>query len=205
MVIPPLEHVKPMSIAHTLAEHFHRDSVDFAQRFDLLWEAGPLMHKLGRIKSFIDLLMACECALKAHGFLGRLNEDPREIYRKRSTNPILPRARYAVINCSALRFQGRRASKCSTVVAAGKARSTWRSHRYGSKPLALADEGTDGILGRVVVDRQIAALEVPDQARPLPMQVAQRTAEHRGGRHGGERLVEPAAQFVDDGAAAGLA
>lgn len=60
------------------------------------------------------------------------------IKRKRSTNPILPRARYAVINCSALRFQGRRASKCSTVVAAGKARSTWRSHRYGSKPLALA-------------------------------------------------------------------
>ena len=89
MVIPPLEHVKPTSIAHTLAEHFHRDSVDFAQRFDLLWEAGPLMHKLGRIKSFIDLLMACECTLKAHGFLGRLNEDPREIYRairKRSHN-----------------------------------------------------------------------------------------------------------------------
>ena len=44
--------------------------------------------------------------------------------RKRSTNPILPRARYAVINCSALRCQGRRASKCSTVVAVGKARST---------------------------------------------------------------------------------
>lgn len=57
---------------------------------------------------------------------------------KRSTNPILPRARYAVINCSALRCQGRRASKCSTVVAVGKARSMWRSHRYGSTLLALA-------------------------------------------------------------------
>lgn len=44
-------------------------------------------------------------------------------------------ARYAVINCSALRFQGRRASKCSTVVAVGKLRKTWRSHRYGSTTL----------------------------------------------------------------------
>lgn len=60
------------------------------------------------------------------------------LVRKRSTNPILPRARYAVINCSALRCQGRRASKCSTVVAVGKARSMWRSHRYGSTLLALA-------------------------------------------------------------------
>ena len=69
-------------------------------RFDLLWEAGPLMHKLGRVKSFIDLLMACECTLKAHGFLGRLHEDPHEIYRairKRSHN-IDQLAEYASFN-----------------------------------------------------------------------------------------------------------
>jgi len=65
-------------------------------------------------------------------------ESAQRVDRKRSTNPILPRARYAVINCSALRCQGRRASKCSTVVAVGKARSMWRSHRYGSTLLALA-------------------------------------------------------------------
>jgi hypothetical protein len=66
-------------------------------------------------------------------------------------------------------------------------------------------EGTDGVFGGVVVDRQIAALEVARQTRPLPMQVAQGTPEHRGGRHGGEHLVEPTAQFVDDGAASALA
>ena len=42
------------------------------------------------------------------------------------------------------------------------------------------DEGPDGVFGGVVVDRQIAALEVARQARPLPMQVAQGTAEYRG-------------------------
>ena len=40
------------------------------------------------------------------------------------------------------------------------------------------DEGPDGVFGGVVVDRQIAALEVARQARPLPVQVAQRTTEH---------------------------
>ena len=34
------------------------------------------------------------------------------------------------------------------------------------------DEGSDGVFGRVVVDRQVAALEVARQSRPLPMQVA---------------------------------
>lgn len=53
--------LKPMSVLHSLAEHFHRDAVDFGARFDLLWEAGPLMHKMGRTKSFTDLLMGCEC------------------------------------------------------------------------------------------------------------------------------------------------
>lgn len=54
-----------MSVLRSLAEHFHRDAVDFGARFDLLWEAGPLMHKMGRTKTFTDLLMGCECALKA--------------------------------------------------------------------------------------------------------------------------------------------
>lgn len=62
---------KPLSVAHTLAEHFQRDALDFAARFDLLWEAGPLLHKMGRTKSFVDLLMGCECALKCHCFLIR--------------------------------------------------------------------------------------------------------------------------------------
>ena len=66
-------------------------------------------------------------------------------------------------------------------------------------------EGTDGVFGGVVVDRQIAALELARHTRPLPMQVAQGTPEHRGGRHGGEHLVEPSAKLTDDGTASALA
>src|SRR5258708_6248059 len=74
--------LKPLSVMHTLAQHFHRDAVDFSSRFDLLWEAVPLMHKMGRTKTFIDLLMGCECALKCHGFLGHVTEQPRDVYRR---------------------------------------------------------------------------------------------------------------------------
>ena len=71
---------KPMSVLHELADHYFHDSLDFGVRFDQLWEAGPLMHKMGRTKSFIDLLMGCECALKAHGILSHLKDDPRAVY-----------------------------------------------------------------------------------------------------------------------------
>lgn len=75
-------HPKPTSVLHSLAEHFHRDALDFGTRFDLLWENGPLMHKMGRTKTFTDLLLGCECALKAHAFLSQLDSDPVEIYRQ---------------------------------------------------------------------------------------------------------------------------
>ena len=69
---------KPLSILGSIAEHYTRDALDFAARFDILWENQ--LHKTGRIKSFVDLHMACECALKAHVALGRLNDDPKEVY-----------------------------------------------------------------------------------------------------------------------------
>lgn len=70
---------KPLSILRSIAEHYAADARDFIERFDLLWEAH--MHKTGRIKSFVDLLMACECALKSHIALGRENDDPTEVYK----------------------------------------------------------------------------------------------------------------------------
>ncbi len=73
---------KPRSLLHTVAEYFHRDAVDFAARFDCLWEAGPLMHKMGRTKSFVDLMMGCECALKCDGLLSGLKEDPIIVYKR---------------------------------------------------------------------------------------------------------------------------
>lgn len=71
---------KPVSVLRTIAKHYAIDARDFAARFDALWEDGRLMHKTGRIKSFVDLLMACECALKAHVALGRLQDNPEEVY-----------------------------------------------------------------------------------------------------------------------------
>jgi hypothetical protein len=69
---------KPLSVLHSIAEHYHRDARDFASRFDALWEIET--HKTCRIKSFVDLLMACECALKSHVALGRVTEDPTDVY-----------------------------------------------------------------------------------------------------------------------------
>lgn len=69
----------PLTIQHSVADHYHRDARDFAARFDTLWENQ--LHKTGRIKSFVDLLMGCECALKCHVFLGRFDRDPGETYR----------------------------------------------------------------------------------------------------------------------------
>lgn len=68
-----------ISIPHSVADHYFKDARDFAARFDTLWE--DQLHKTGRIKSFVDLFMGCECALKCHVFLGRLDVDPSETYR----------------------------------------------------------------------------------------------------------------------------
>lgn len=62
----------------TIAEHYFHDAHDFAARFDVLWENQT--HKTGRIKSYVDLHMAAECALKSHIFVGRQYEDPKAVY-----------------------------------------------------------------------------------------------------------------------------
>lgn len=70
----------PISIQHTVADHYYQDARDFAARFDALWE--DQLHKTGRIKSFVDLIMGCECALKSHAFLGHSHHDPEETYKQ---------------------------------------------------------------------------------------------------------------------------
>ena len=69
----------PISVQHSVADFYHRDARDFAARFDTLWE--DQLHKTGRIKSFVDLVMGCECALKSHVFLSRLDQDPDKTYQ----------------------------------------------------------------------------------------------------------------------------
>lgn len=71
--------IKPASLLHSIAEHFHHDAFDFIDRFDALWESQT--HKAGRIKTFVDLLMGCECELKAHAILSRLEDDPFKTYK----------------------------------------------------------------------------------------------------------------------------
>lgn len=88
---------KPLSILYSIAEHYAQDARDFAERFDILWEKQ--LHKTGRIKSFVDLMMACECGLKAHVALGRVSEDPAEVYKmiRRASHRIEPLAQAATL------------------------------------------------------------------------------------------------------------
>lgn len=72
--------VAPLSVLHTVADHYERDARDFLERFNLLWEAQ--LHKTGRIKSFVDLLLACECILKCHVVLQHVSGDPKTVYKK---------------------------------------------------------------------------------------------------------------------------
>ena len=69
---------KPTSVHHSIAEYYWLDARDFLSRFDALWEVEA--HKTGRIKTFVDLLMGCECALKSHIMLGLLEKCPKEAY-----------------------------------------------------------------------------------------------------------------------------
>lgn len=69
---------KPLSVLHTIAEHYHFDASDFLERFCILREVE--LSKTGRIKNFVELLMACECALKSHAILGQINKDACTVY-----------------------------------------------------------------------------------------------------------------------------
>lgn len=71
---------KQISIHRSIAEYYWIDAMDFLARFNFLWEKE--VHKTGRIKTFVDLLMACECALKSHAMLGSEAECPKIIYGK---------------------------------------------------------------------------------------------------------------------------
>ena len=65
-------------IIEVIAENYLSDARDFQYRFDKLWESE--LHKTGRIKSFVDLLMAFECILKCHAVLSHASNNPEEVY-----------------------------------------------------------------------------------------------------------------------------
>lgn len=69
---------KSISALKTIAEYYQRDSEDFLEKFLILRDQG--LRRTARIKNFIDLAMGCECILKSHIALGRLQEDPKLVY-----------------------------------------------------------------------------------------------------------------------------
>ncbi|CAG9207710.1 hypothetical protein PSP6_270058 [Paraburkholderia tropica] len=71
-----------VSILNEIGQLYAFDANDFAERFDVTWER--ITNKTGRIKSFVDLLMGFECALKAHIALAGQRDlhEPKQTYMK---------------------------------------------------------------------------------------------------------------------------
>jgi YD repeat-containing protein len=76
----------------------------------------------------------------------------------------------------------------------------------GEEPvLAPDDEGADGVLDEVGVEWDAAVVEDADELRPLVVEVGERLAGERLGRHARQGVVEPAAQRGEHGPRALLA
>lgn len=79
-------------IRRSLAWHYHNDAREFLSRYSLLRPED--FTKSGRVKNFVDVLLAAECALKAHIFLGGSDEEPLQLFKavKRLSHRIEPLA-----------------------------------------------------------------------------------------------------------------
>lgn len=64
----------------SLAQHYYLDSLDLVCRFRMHWESQP--RRSSRVKSFVDLMMACECILKAMALIERQNLPILEAYNE---------------------------------------------------------------------------------------------------------------------------
>lgn len=89
---------EPITVHHSIAEYYWLDARDFLSRFDALWEVET--HKTGRIKTFVDLLMGCECVLKSHVMLGFANKSPKDAYStlRKASHRISELADFAFLN-----------------------------------------------------------------------------------------------------------
>lgn len=95
----------PISIHRTIANYYWLDAMDFLSRFNELWERET--HKTGRIKTFVDLLMACECALKSHAMLGAEGVRPEKIYQniRKASHRIDKLADLACLNADRSKYE----------------------------------------------------------------------------------------------------
>lgn len=69
-----------MSVSQSIADHYVSDARHFLLRYSLLRLED--FNKAGRVKNFMDVVMAAECALKAHIFQGAGDADPVDLYRR---------------------------------------------------------------------------------------------------------------------------
>ncbi|MGV8931957.1 MAG: hypothetical protein ACOH1R_07605 [Luteimonas sp.] len=69
-----------MPVSQWIADHYLNDARHFLLRYSLLRLED--FNKAGRVKNFMDVVMAAECALKAHIFQAAANADPLEVYRQ---------------------------------------------------------------------------------------------------------------------------
>lgn len=67
-------------IKHTLSFNYHNDAIEFIRRYEMLRPED--FSKSGRVKNFVDVILAAECILKAHIFLGRSSDDALALYKK---------------------------------------------------------------------------------------------------------------------------
>ncbi|WP_454723495.1 hypothetical protein [Delftia acidovorans] len=70
------------SLRRDMAFAFWDDARDLRDIFNSLWSHRENYSKTGRIKIVLNLVMACECALKSHIILGNPNETPKSLLKK---------------------------------------------------------------------------------------------------------------------------
>lgn len=69
-----------MPVSQSIADYYVSDARHFLLRYSLLRLED--FNKAGRVKNFLDVVMAAECALKAHIFQGAGDTDPVDLYRR---------------------------------------------------------------------------------------------------------------------------
>lgn len=85
----------PHHIRQSLSWSYHNDAREFLHRYSLLRPED--FSKSGRVKNFVDVLLAAECILKAHIFHGQSETEPLTLYRevRRLSHGIRPLANRA--------------------------------------------------------------------------------------------------------------
>ena len=70
------------SLRRDMAFEFWNDARELRDIFNLAWAENERFSKTGRIKILLNLLLACECALKAHVILSHAENDPKTILKE---------------------------------------------------------------------------------------------------------------------------